>query len=119
MRGVPGTSNISYDRKKNRYRVIYIKNGKLKQLATGRTLIEALMIRDWCREHGWIPFIHRFQFIQKQSSNSYQIYKHFKQKDGSYKKYCFGCYNTIEDAIEERDLLIKYDWDFEVLCSLE
>ena len=119
MRGVLGTSNISYDRKKNRYRVIYIENGKLRQLATGKTLIEALMIRDWCREHGWIPFVHRFQFIQKQSSNSYQIYKHFKQKDGSYKKYCFGCYNTIEDAIEERDLLIKYNWDFEVLCSLE
>ena len=119
MRGVPGTSNIGYDRKNNKYRVDYVENGKIKRLATARTLIEALMIRDWCKENDWKPFIHRSKFIQKQPYGGYQIYKHFKQKDGSYKKHCFGCYNTIEDAIEERDLLIKYDWDFEAVCSLE
>ncbi len=117
MRGIIDTLNII--KKSDKYCVVVSKDGKLKQLATGRTLIEALMMRDWCRENGWIPFVRRLQFIQEHGPGIYQIYKYFKQNDGSYKKICFGSYRTVEDAIEERDLLIKHNWDFEALCSLE
>lgn len=116
MRNIEGTSNIS--KKYDKYCVITVNDGNIKYLATGRTLIEALMMRDWCRENGWIPFIRRSQFIQE-NRGIYQIYKYFRQDDGTYRKICFGSYRTIDDAVNERDLLIKYNWDFEAVCSLE
>ena len=119
MRGVPGTENIAHYKSIDRYLVVKTMEGKLKRLATGRTLIEALMMRDWCKVNNWRKFIYRHQYIQKNRSGSYGIYKDFKDENGNNYRLQFGTFNTFEEAQKERDLLIKYDWDFEALCALE
>lgn len=118
MRNIPNTSNISFNKQKNKYEVVVFIGKKAKRLATGRTLIEALMMRDWCRENNWNKFVYRSQHIQETRCGRFQIYKDIK-KDGSSKRETFGTFSSFEEAQKERDLLMKYDWDLETLCLLE
>lgn len=82
-----------------------------------KTLIQALMIRDYGVANNWKPF------PKSHTSETHEPYIH-KRKRG----YCiikqingkltyFGIYDKIEDAIAERDLLIKYNWDWDNVCE--
>ena len=67
MRDIPHTENISRHPIKgyNCYKSI---NGKRKYFGYGRTLIEALMIRDIASANGWVEPIPKFnprRYIQK------------------------------------------------------
>ena len=118
VRGIPDTSNISWSRRGNNY-IVFIVDGKSKvQLASGRTLIEALMMRDWCREHGWIKFVYPRQYIQELPCGTFQVFKDFKQADGTYRREHYGCFRSLESAIKERDWLIECNWDLELACDL-
>ena len=118
VRGIEGTENIFFSKKSRKWKVFIVRNRRTKHLATGRTLIEALMMRDWCRANDWQKFIYRTQYIQHTHENSYQIYKDFKNDDGSYRREHFGCFRSLESAIRERDWLIECNWDLELACDL-
>ena len=56
MEGVPGTKYISYHKSDKRFSVQKSINGKVKSLGGYKTLIGALMIRDYCIANNWKPY---------------------------------------------------------------
>ena len=56
--------------------------------------------------------INPLKYIQKTPAGNYRIEKWVKGKSEHY-----GTYTTLFDAILERDLLIKYNWDYDLLCE--
>ena len=90
---------------------------KKKYYAHAQTLIQALMKRDYGLANNWKPF--PYTHISKTS----ELYIHdsngrfmiLKEINGNL--IYFGTFDTLEDAIAERDLLIKYDWDYDVICE--
>ena len=116
MIGVAGTENISKERTPNgiRYKVfIDTGNRKFKQLGSAKTLSEAIRMRNWCREHNWSKFIGEMTYIQKMPSGKFQIYKDFPSG-----RELFGTFDTLEEAQRERDLLIKCNWDWDLMVEM-
>ena len=117
MRNIQNTENITRAKLHcgTRY-LVTISTGKhsKKVLGTGKTLIEALMMRDWCEANGWVSFVGKWKYIQQKTPNSFQVYKDFP--DG---RKCFGHFRSLESAQKERDLLIKYNWDWDLMVELE
>ena len=115
MRGIPNTNNIEKVKTPLgiRYKVaVFTGRNRRKHLGTGRTLIEALMMRDWCREHGWSKFISPTRYIQR-DENHWKVYKDLPEG-----RVHFGSFPSLELAQRERDLLIKCDWDWDLLVEM-
>ena len=118
MKSIPGTEYIvSYTVNGYRYfRVQKRCNGNSRFYGQGRTLIEALMIRDYGIANDWKPF-------PTYNSKTQEPYIHVNRKSYSIVKQIngkleyFGTFDKLEDAIKERDLLIACDWDWERLCE--
>ena len=106
VRGIPGTKYVAWSSGKQRFQVNY----KHRVLGTGRSLIEALMMRDWCRVHGWRKFAGGLRYIHRRSNGSFRIVK-----DNEH----YGTFDTLEKAMHERDCLVKCDWDYDLLVELE
>lgn len=111
MRDVPGTNNIGFHKTDNRYNVSKSINGKVKHLGSYKTLIGALMIRDWCMANNWKPYpTHKSEdekYIQyREKLKVYEIIKRINNKN----EY-FGRYHTLEDAKKWRDYFIEHDWN--------
>lgn len=116
MRDIQDTRNIQ--KHKTKYIIRKYKDGKHNHLGCGETLIEALMIRDWCKANDWKPFPSKpRKYIYNTSVGTYQIVKNFVE-DGGYKIHCFGTYKSLEDAMVERDRLVEVDWDLDAWCDL-
>lgn len=83
-----------------------------------KTLIQALMIRDYAIVNNWQPFpkIHTSKTHEPYIHKSHRGYSIIKQING--KLEYFGVFDKLEDAISERDLLIKYNWSYDNLESL-
>ena len=116
MWGVPGTRYITKKAKKKKsYEVGRWINGKYVYFGSGRTLIEALMIKDWCESTGW-----KEKYFTSNTGEKY-----ISLKDGRYYitkwingKLCyFGGWKTLEQAIDERNLFIKCEWDLDAICE--
>jgi len=90
--------------------------GKQKTLGNAKTLIQALMMRDWCMENNWEKYPKQFKnpspCIQKTPYGKYKIVKSINGE-----KNYFGTFNTLEDAVSEKELLGKYNWDLEKVCE--
>ena len=113
MKGIPNTEHI----RKNgcRYEVFKTVNGKWTYFATGKTLIIALMKRDWCKANNWKKYPVKFKYIKKTPVGNYIIEKHeAKNKTASY-----GTFKTLEEAEKELELLKECDWDYEILCNID
>ncbi|MBR3213186.1 MAG: hypothetical protein IKF79_01605 [Methanosphaera sp.] len=118
MREVIGTKYITCSkiRGKTWYPVQKRIDGKTCHFGTGRTLIEALMIRDWCVMNNWeksypMPHSTGEKYIRKLQG----YYCIQKIVNGKFEH--FGSFKTLEDAVKERDLLIQCNWDFDALCE--
>lgn len=109
MRGIEGTENISWRSQKQKFEVFIKQNSKVKVLGVGRTLIEALMKRDWCKANNWSKYTGGLTYIQKQK-NHYVICKSNKY---------YGSFKTLSACMQERDCLVKYNWDFDLMVELE
>ena len=116
MKNIIGTELIS--KHKYGYQIYTLGTIKTrKYYASCKTLIEALMIRDYGMVNNWKPFPKPWnsktgeRYIHKED-RGYSIKKTIKGKQ----EY-FGVFDRLEDAISERDLLIRFDWDLEVLCE--
>jgi len=119
MRGINGTKYITCSKIKGKtWYIIQKRIGDTTcHFGTGRTLIEALMIRDWCIMNNWekkypMPHSTGEKYIRRFRGYFYI------QKVLNGKLEHFGSFKTLEEAIKERDLLVKYNWDLEELCDL-
>ena len=115
MKGTSGTKGISYNKKAKCYVVTKTKNGKTRHLGSAPTLIMALMIRDWCREHDWKPY-NKNNLSNNKTGEKYILYfkdrnnfRVVKRIDG--KNHYFGTYDNIGDAIICRDYYQKHNWN--------
>ena len=111
MRDIPGTTNISYHKNDDRYSVSKFINGKLRNLGGFKTLIGALMIRDWCMANDWKPYPKKrgedMRYIQyRQDLNVYEIIKRINGRN----EY-FGRYHDLSEAKKWRNYFIEQDWD--------
>ena len=110
--------------KPGQYQVIKSIDGKHQQFASFNNLQEAMEYRDYCVKNNWSS-----DCIQRKS-NKYDLPKYVSWNKKS-KRYCinkfdkdgksiFHCfYKTLNEALHERDLLIKYDWDENKLIELD
>ena len=107
VKGIPDTKNIAWNNPKQRYQVFHGKT----ILATCRTLIEALMCRDWCQANNWKKFTGGMRYIHwSKRDKCWHIHK-----DNEY----YGVFYNLEDAMHERDSLVQCDWDYDLLVELE
>ena len=102
-----------------KYTVYKIINGSHVTFGSYPTLEEAIERRDYCIANNWsmdlIPknplrFINFI--IRKDGKIKYNI-KH--KENGSTVNY--GLFDTIHEAMHERDLLEECDWDSDVICE--
>lgn len=118
MKHIPGTEYIS---KNNTGYILqkYNKNTqKMDYYYSSQSLIQILMVRDLLVANNWnkeyIP--HKKTITgEKYIYRDYVGYCIRKIIDG--RNTHFGWFRTLKEAIHERDLLIKCDWDFETLCN--
>lgn len=119
MKTIPGTKHIScFTNKSGKSYFIVQKrvNGETRNFGNGITLIEALMVRDWCQAHKW----------RKRYSRHSTGEKHIRKINGKYaiQKWIngeliyFGSFKSLKEAIKERNLLENYNWDLDCLCDL-
>ena len=120
MIDVPGTEYIYHDKRKDWYRVLKKIKGKMTHFGGHKSLICALMIRDWCIEDGWSrPYPKPpHEYKSKYRCVDTYIYKYIGEGMTSYtiqrkihgKTQRFGVYKTLENALVMRDYLDKTDW---------
>ena len=119
MKGVPGTENISYCNTDKVFKITKRIKGHQKFLGSSKTLIGALMIKDWCKANNWKrysksntkstePYIR----VRDKSSSDYK-YSVAKVIDG--KEWTFGSFPTLEEAIVRRDYCVKHNWSLDLI----
>lgn len=108
MNNVLGTEYIHYHKDKGLFQITKRINGKLKSLGYGKTLIIALMKRDWCKLHNWKPYPRQTKTGEKYIVFEWNRFKVRKRINGKYKYY--GSFKTLEEAVEYRDFIVKKGW---------
>ena len=109
VKGIPNTRNVI--KQPDGYYLRKYINGKHTYLGFGTTLIIALMKLDWCKANGWKKYPQKYKYILK-TRCGYVIRKWNGEEMEN-----LGLFKTYEEAKHERDLLIQYNWDLELLCE--
>lgn len=119
MKNVPGTENVSYCKEDKNFRITKRINGNQKLLGSSKTLIGALMIKDWCKVNNWKKYPKRdskssepYIRVRDKSSLGYK-YSVAKVIDGT--EYTFGSYPTLEGAIVRRDYCREHGWGLDLI----
>lgn len=114
VRKTPNEMKYIYKTPYNTYRVTKYINGKPKSFGTFKSLKQAQKHRDICVRNNWDEKFkkrHNLKHItQDKRTGHYYIHR---RKGG--KNTYYGYFSNIIDAIRERDLLIKYNWDTDAL----
>ena len=79
------------------------------------TLEEAKLHKAYYLGKNWEvnPLFKAKRYIVKRNNN----YSVLKKIDG--KTVSYGTFNTIEDAMYERDICVVCDWDYDLICEWE
>ena len=108
VKGVPGTENIYL--KKNGYYIVskHLSNGD-GFVGSFKTLIQALMARDWAMVNDWRHYPKKTTFTNEKyisySGSSYVVSKKIKGKTRYY-----GGFKSLSEAIKHRDYCMKKGW---------
>lgn len=98
----------------NSYMIVKHINGRQISFGTFKSLKQAKKHRDFCVRNNWEEECkkrHRLKHISQDKRNGrYFIHR---KVNGEVKYY--GYFSNIIDAIRERDLLIKFNWDIDAL----
>jgi hypothetical protein len=104
----------------NKYRVSRTHNGVLEYYGVYDTLQEAKDVKAALEGADW-PCVERHykkydlpKYITRTPNDSFVIQK---KVNGWIKN--FGCFKTLKCAVEERDNLIRCDWNYDALESLD
>lgn len=119
MYGIHGTEYISFCNSDKVFKVSKRINGYQKFLGSSKTLIGALMIRDWCESNNW----QKYPKSDTKSTEPYirvqdkadPLYRYRVAKIIKGKEYSFGSFPTLEEAKKCRDNCIKHNWDLELI----
>ena len=111
---------MKYIRKNGKgYQIKKRINGKTTAFGTYSTLEKAIQVRDDLIENNWdIGTFHKYcppnplKNIRK-LNGKYAVIKQINKE-----KILFGSALTLEEAIKERDLLERCNWDLDCLCDL-
>lgn len=107
-----GIKNIVKD--KRGYYIIYKKiNGKTNYFARTFSLDDAIVLKDYFEKNNWNKPINKLKYIHEITVNGSKRYYIARYNPYTY----FGYFKNLDDAIKERDLLIKSGWDFDILCE--
>lgn len=121
MKDIPGTKYITQNTS-GTYRIQKWINGKSVNYGSYSTLEDAIKWRDYFQNRKWDECYDErskhstacpkyISYIKK--TNLYII-----QKTINGKREYFGHFKNYSDAIEEVELLKKYDWDLQTVCDL-
>lgn len=118
MKNVPGTECVAWIKSQKKFIVSKRINGHQKFLGSHKSLICALMIRDWCEAHNWLKYPksknktgeHHILQINKDPMKKYSVYKIIDGKHTT-----FGSYPTLKEAIERRDYCIENNWSLDLI----
>ena len=121
------TTHIFKDKRHNTYNItkFYKIEGKNigKHYGSFKTLEEAIEYRDLCIERDWDEQLmprnnptafNPMKYIKKTPAGNYRIQK---WENGTSEHY--GTYLTLFDAMQERDLLIEHNWDYDAVCNVD
>ena len=116
MKDIPGTKHIY--RKRYDFSIDRRENDKNVHYISVKSLIEALMIRDLLVANNWDRMV-----IPKHETHTNEKYiypvkgGYFIGRNVNGNDEYHGFFKTLEEAIHERDLLIKYNWDYDLLVE--
>ena len=98
----------------NTYMVSKCINGKYHSFGTFKSLKQAQKHRDICVKNNWnMKLKKRYGLKHISKEKRWGRYYIHRRVDGKVKYY--GYFSNLIDAIRERDLLIKYNWDIDAL----
>ena len=119
MRSVPGTQYITQD-KNGVYRIGKKVNGKQYQFGSYDKLEDAIYYRNYFQSKGWVNCINeRNNYTSTKKTRKYTDNRRYIRKSGNNyridkdidgKKYNFGTYDTLDEAIFFRDYFQENDW---------
>ena len=119
MKNVPGTENISWCKGDCNFRIYKKIQGTQKLIGSSRSLISALMMRDWSKANNWERYpkpntkSHEPYIRVNDKSDIFYRYRVAKVIDGS--EYSFGSFPTLAEAIKCRDNCVKHNWSLDLL----
>lgn len=108
MIGIPGTEYIHYHKKTKLFQITKRFGKSLKSMGYGKTLIEALVKRDWVIANNWKPYPRTTRTNEKYIQLKDNHYKVLKRIKGKYKTY--GSFETLEEAVDYRDFIVSKGW---------
>lgn len=108
MIDVPGTEYIHYHKDKGFYQITKRVGKHIKSFGYGKTLIIALMKRDYVIANNWKPYPKNSKTGEKHIRLVDNHYKVMKRIKGKYRTY--GSFTTLEEAIQYRDFIVKKGW---------
>lgn len=108
MKDIPGTEHISFHKDTGIYQIAKNINYKFTSMGYGRTLIEALVKRDWCEANNWQPYPRITKTNEKHIQLINNHYKVMKRIKGRYKTY--GSFETLKEAVKYRDFIVSKGW---------
>lgn len=108
MIGIPGTEYIHPHKTSGGYQITKRFGKSHKSMGYGKTLIEALVKRDWVIANNWKPYPRTTITNEKHIRLVDNHYKVMKRIKGNYKTY--GSFETLEEAVKYRDFIISKCW---------
>ena len=108
-----------YSKVKNGKYVVYKTiNKRIYDFGRYDTEKEAMDMVDFLKRHDWdLKYAHihnpKMKYIEK-VRGKYQI-KRFNKDTGKLEHY--GTFSTLEEAQAERDLYVRCNWDWELICD--
>lgn len=122
MKGIKGTKYIHQNNRCGTFIITKKINGKETNFGSYSTLKEAIKWRNYFQKEGWGKcYDERLAYSTNPPKyityiKERKLYRIQKTIDG--KKEYFGHFKNYSDAIEEVELLKKYDWDLQTVCDL-
>ena len=116
MKGIQGTEYVAYIKSQKIFKVSKRLGNEYRYLGSHKSLICALMIRDWCQANNWKPYSPPFKYISKNRHGNYSIYKYITETK---RQVCFGTFKTFKEAEKEVEKLKRCNWDIEALCNID
>ena len=98
-----------------KYEISKYKDGKSYSFGSYDTLAQAEYFKEYFKSHDW-PLSERFihstpKFIQK-VGDKFKVEKSFGNKrKGDRKRYSYGTFDSLEEAVNYRDKCIRENWD--------
>ncbi|MBQ6098994.1 MAG: hypothetical protein IJI80_04440 [Methanobrevibacter sp.] len=119
MKDVPGTENINWCKEDRNYRISKRINGTQKLIGSSKSLISALMIRDWSKANNWKRYPKRdtksHEHYIRVNDKADPLYRYRVAKVINGKEYSFGSFPLLEEAIQCRDNCIKNNWSLDLI----